>query len=70
MPEATALSFAVLVHAALYLPITLWGAIEWWRQHLSLGRLREADAEEEVDAPPPSPRSIPLLRARGGITRR
>ena len=70
VPEATALSFAILVHAALYLPITLWGAVEWWRQHLSLGRLRAADAEEEDD-PPPSPRLRTALRVRGGgATRR
>lgn len=70
VPEATALSYAILVHAALYLPITLWGAVEWWRQHLTLGRLRAADADED-DAPPPSPRLRTALRVRGGgATRR
>ncbi len=45
VPEAVALSYAILVHAALYLPITLWGALEWWRQHLSLGQLRRLDPD-------------------------
>jgi uncharacterized membrane protein YbhN (UPF0104 family) len=36
VPEAQALSYAILVHAALWFPVTLWGAIEWSRNHLSL----------------------------------
>ncbi|MEZ4521332.1 MAG: lysylphosphatidylglycerol synthase transmembrane domain-containing protein [Thermomicrobiales bacterium] len=38
-----ALSYAVVVHAALYLPVTLLGAIFWWRESLSWGAMREAE---------------------------
>ena len=31
-----ALSYAIVVHAALWFPVTLWGAIEWSRMHLSM----------------------------------
>ena len=26
-----ALSYAVLLHVLLWAPVTVWGAIEWWR---------------------------------------
>lgn len=42
-----ALSYAIVVHATLYFPITIWGAIEWWRQNLSLRQVRAIDAEGE-----------------------
>ena len=45
VPREVALSFAIVVHATLYFPITIWGAIEWWRQHLSLRQVRELDRE-------------------------
>ena len=41
-----ALSYAVLLHVLLWLPVTIWGAIEWWRlgivgtRHISLARSR------------------------------
>ena len=35
-----ALSYAVVVHAALYLPVTLLGFIFWWRESLSWGAVR------------------------------
>ncbi|MDQ2683476.1 MAG: flippase-like domain-containing protein [Chloroflexota bacterium] len=54
VPEAQALSYAILVHAALWFPITLWGAIEWSRQHLSL---KQATSGDPAPAPP---------RTRGG----
>lgn len=48
-----ALSYAVLLHVILWLPVTVWGAIEWWRvgvvgrRHLSM-----SDAvEEEISTP-------------------
>jgi hypothetical protein len=44
-PKETALSYALVVHATLYFPITVWGAIEWWRQHLSLKQATEAEPE-------------------------
>lgn len=43
-----ALSFAILVHAALFFPITLIGLIIWWRRHLSLDHLREIDEENRA----------------------
>jgi uncharacterized membrane protein YbhN (UPF0104 family) len=33
-----ALSYAILVHAVLWFPITLVGAIIWWRSHLTARR--------------------------------
>jgi uncharacterized membrane protein YbhN (UPF0104 family) len=35
-----ALSYAIVVHAALYFPITLWGLYYWARAHLSLSAVR------------------------------
>ena len=35
-----ALSYAILVHAMLYFPITIWGAIEWSRLHLSMRQMQ------------------------------
>jgi uncharacterized membrane protein YbhN (UPF0104 family) len=37
---AQALSYAIVVHACLWFPITLWGAIEWSRMHLSMKAVR------------------------------
>jgi uncharacterized membrane protein YbhN (UPF0104 family) len=44
-PKEAALSYAFVVHATLYFPITIWGAIEWWRQHLSLKQVTEVEDE-------------------------
>ncbi|HLT21451.1 MAG TPA: lysylphosphatidylglycerol synthase transmembrane domain-containing protein [Thermomicrobiales bacterium] len=38
-----ALSYAVVVHAALYLPVTLLGFVFWWRESLSWGAMRKAE---------------------------
>ncbi|CAN5607419.1 lysylphosphatidylglycerol synthase transmembrane domain-containing protein [soil metagenome] len=38
-----ALSYAVVVHAALYLPVTLLGFFFWWRESLSWGAVRQAE---------------------------
>jgi uncharacterized protein (TIRG00374 family) len=45
VPRELAISFAIVVHATLYFPITIWGAVEWWRQHLSLRQVREIEGE-------------------------
>jgi uncharacterized protein (TIRG00374 family) len=45
VPSEVALSFAIVVHATLYFPVTIWGAIEWWRMHLTLRQVRESDIE-------------------------
>lgn len=49
VPESAALAYAILVHVSLYVPITLWGVVEWSRQHLSLGEIREVEAEAEAE---------------------
>jgi hypothetical protein len=55
-----ALSYAVLLHVLLWLPVTIWGAVEWWRlgvvgaRHVSL-----ADAVEDELSP------VPQLVSRG-----
>jgi uncharacterized protein (TIRG00374 family) len=41
-----AISYALLLHAVLFFPVTTWGAIEWWRQHLSLSKVREIEGEQ------------------------
>jgi glycosyltransferase 2 family protein len=45
--KSIALSYAVVVHAALYFPITIWGLIEWSRMHVSLRMMREFDGDAE-----------------------
>lgn len=46
VPEPQALAYAILVHAALYFPITLLGLIEWFRRQLSLKRIQAAEQSE------------------------
>ncbi len=41
-----ALSYAIVVHAALYFPITIWGLYYWFRTHLSFRAIRTG-AEHE-----------------------
>ncbi len=51
-----ALSYAVLLHILLWLPVTVWGAIEWWRLGVAGERrvsLAHA-AEEERSSPAPT----------------
>ncbi len=51
--ETQALAYAILVHAALYFPITIWGVVEWSRQHLSFSQVREPDDEgDTIDCVP------------------
>ena len=45
MTESNALAYALLVHAALYFPVTILGIIEWSRRQLSLGRIRETETD-------------------------
>lgn len=47
VPKEIALSYAIVVHATLYFPITIWGASEWWRQNLSLRQVRAIETENE-----------------------
>ena len=41
VPESQALAYAILVHAALYFPITVLGLVEWFRRSLSMRDLTE-----------------------------
>ena len=43
-----ALSYAIVVHAALYFPITLWGLYYWARTHLSFSAVRSDVVQERV----------------------
>jgi uncharacterized protein (TIRG00374 family) len=47
VPRALALSYAVLLHVILWLPVTVWGAIEWWR--ISLVGKRHISMSEAID---------------------
>lgn len=43
VPEPQALAYAILVHAALYFPITLLGLVMWFGQSLSFSQIQEAE---------------------------
>ncbi len=45
VPETPALAYAILVHAALYFPITIWGIVEWFRQQLSFKQIQAVEAD-------------------------
>lgn len=47
-----ALSYGVLMHVMLWLPVTIWGVIEWSRLHISLQQVEQAEAEfgDEADS--------------------
>lgn len=45
LPRDLVLSYAILLHATLYFPVTLVGIFLWLREHLSL---KEAEQEREV----------------------
>jgi glycosyltransferase 2 family protein len=48
---ALALSYAFLVHAALFFPVTIAGLIVAWRERLSLRAIRDADETFEATEP-------------------
>lgn len=45
-----ALSYGVLMHVLLWLPVTVWGVIEWSRLHISLSQVEEAEYANDDDA--------------------
>jgi glycosyltransferase 2 family protein len=47
VPESQALAYAILVHAALYFPITILGIFAWFRQQLSMKDLQVAKQERD-----------------------
>jgi uncharacterized protein (TIRG00374 family) len=59
IPLEMSFSYAIVLHAFLYFPVTIWGGFEWWRMHLSVAQIR--GIEDEADASPqpePEPTSI------------
>jgi glycosyltransferase 2 family protein len=57
-PSDTALSFAVVLHAALYFPITFWGFYYWWRQSLSLREIQSTAGSKTGDLSPTGSRKV------------
>lgn len=53
IPRTVALSYAIVVHAALWGPITVLGAIEWSRQQLSMARMRQTATDDAASEPAP-----------------
>jgi len=47
-----ALSYGVLMHVMLWLPVTIWGVIEWSRLHLSLAQVEDAEYSPDEGALP------------------
>lgn len=47
-----ALSYGVLMHVMLWLPVTIWGVIEWSRLHLSLRQVEQAEYESDAAGEP------------------
>ncbi len=45
-----ALSYAIVVHAALYFPITVWGLYYWFRANLSFGAIRASQEQDLSEA--------------------
>ncbi|MBA3336890.1 MAG: flippase-like domain-containing protein [Chloroflexia bacterium] len=77
VPSNEALAYAILVHAALYFPITIWGIAEWFRQHLSLGQVRDL-RDDAAPSPPvaatgtmpgPSPRNSTPVVSDSSVSR-
>jgi glycosyltransferase 2 family protein len=46
LPVETTGAFALVLHAALYFPITVWGLYYWFSQHLSLRTVRQYEEVE------------------------
>ena len=46
-----ALSYGVLMHVMLWLPVTIWGLFEWSRLHLSLRQVEAAELSADDDSP-------------------
>lgn len=69
VPETQALAYAILVHAALYFPITFWGVVEWSRQQFSFSQIRDADDEGDGSLPMSRSRSASGASAAAGTQR-
>lgn len=66
VPGAIALSYAIVVHITLWAPITILGAIEWWRMSLSFRRVR-SDVDQDAPTTPVAQTESP---AAPGVTSR
>jgi uncharacterized protein (TIRG00374 family) len=66
IPESQALAYAILVHAALYFPITIVGLVEWFRRQLSLSSIKTDDATDTTDELTRT-ESPEVIAAGGGI---
>jgi hypothetical protein len=53
LPESPALSYALILHAALWAPITLLGLFFWSRESLGWRQLRDVRREQERASAPP-----------------
>jgi uncharacterized protein (TIRG00374 family) len=64
-----ALSYAVLLHLLLWAPVTVWGAIEWWRlgiagtRHVTFGQAVEDELAPDLQTPSASAAGSPGRRA-------
>jgi uncharacterized protein (TIRG00374 family) len=54
VPKETAASYTLVLHVALWLPVTLLGAFYLWRSHISLSEARD-DMREGADLSEPEP---------------
>lgn len=66
VPEGQALAYAILVHAALYFPITIWGLVEWFRQQLSWREI-QANGEEASERDMTEQRVMQPERGSGNV---
>ncbi len=46
VPESQALAYAILVHAALYFPITILGLVQWFRRSLTMNDISQERVSE------------------------
>jgi hypothetical protein len=60
IPRAIALSYAIVVHAALWAPITILGALIWARMQLSLARVRQDTTSTREDPIDPDSAARPV----------
>ena len=51
LPVETTGAFALVLHAALYFPVTVWGMYYWFSQHLSLRKVQQYETTAEASAP-------------------
>ncbi len=49
VPAELAASYVILLHAALYFPVTLWGLVYWVREHFSFKEVEQAREENQKE---------------------